>query len=135
MFNRPGGREFCRPCCRRSRSKACLPALIMGLLVAALLPGTAEVRAAPIPTNPIFTNNLRLRIPFHYDPTELKRLGAGEIRLYVSNDRGRTWQQSQTVKPDAGKFTFQAPGEGEYWFIVRSVDSRNREHPDQSDST
>jgi hypothetical protein len=99
---------------------------IAGLVMAA----QSLLHAAPIPTAPIHTNKLKFRIPFHYDSAELSRLGAREIRLYVSRDHGRTWQQIQAVTPDAGKFNFQAPSDGEYWFIVRTLDSKNHLHPD-----
>jgi hypothetical protein len=99
-------------------------------ILAGLIVGSAAVHAGPIPSSPIHTNKVRFRIPFHYDTEELKRLGAGEVRLYVSRDRGRDWQRVQAVTPDAGKFNFQASGDGEYWFIVRTLDAKNREHPD-----
>ena len=72
------------------------------------------------PATPVHTNKNKFRIPFKFDPAEMKALGAREVRLYVSRDRGGTWQQTQSVPPDSAKFQFQAPGEGEYWFIVRS---------------
>ena len=100
------------------------------LALAALLAGSARLSAAPIPTAPIHTNKNRFRIPFHYDSAELARLGAREIRLYVSRDRGATWKQVQAVAPDAGKFHFQSAGDGEYWFIVRTLDSKNHLHPE-----
>src|SRR5262249_42081556 len=34
------------------------------------------------------------------------------------------------VAPDAGKFNFEAPADGEFWFIVRTLDAKNRLHPD-----
>lgn len=95
---------------------------------------SSSALAGPIPSAPIYTNKLRFRIPFHYDAAELQRLGAKEIRLYVSRDQGRTWQQVQAVTPQAGKFNFQAPGDGEYWFIVRTLDSHNALHPDASNN-
>jgi hypothetical protein len=101
-------------------------------ILAGLLVGSAAVHAGPIPSSPIYTNKVRFRIPFHYDTEELKRLGAGEVRLYVSRDRGRGWQRTQALRPDAGKFNFQASGDGEYWFMVRTLDAKNREHPDAS---
>src|SRR5262249_28444908 len=51
-------------------------------------------------------------------------------RLYVSRDRGGSWKQVQAVAPDSGKFNFQSTGDGEYWFIVRTLDANNRLHPD-----
>lgn len=89
-----------------------------------------ETHAAPIPTAPVYTNKPRFRIPFRYDPAEMKGLGAKEVRLFVSNDRGGLWQQVQSVAPETGKFNFQAPSDGEYWFIVRTLDSKDRLHPD-----
>lgn len=100
------------------------------LALAAILAGGAGLAAPPIPTSPIHTNKVKFRIPFHYDAAELARLGAREIRLYVSRDRGASWKQVQGVAPDAGKFNFQSTGDGEYWFIVRTLDSNNRLHPD-----
>ncbi len=103
---------------------------IFGWFAGLLLAAHTLFAAAPIPTAPIHTNKVKFRITFHYDSAELSRLGAREIRLYVSRDRGRTWQQTQAVTPDAGKFNFQAPSDGEYWFIVRTLDAKNHLHPD-----
>ncbi len=85
--------------------------------------------AAPIPTAPIHTNKLKFRIPFHYDPAELSRLGARQIQLHVSRDHGQNWQPYQDVAPDAGKFSFDAQADGEYWFIVRTLDAKKNVHP------
>lgn len=82
------------------------------------------------PATPVHTNKTKFRIPFKFDAAEMQTLGAKEVRLYVSRDRGGTWHHAQTVAPDAGKFQFQAPGEGEYWFVVRTLDGQNRMHPD-----
>ncbi|MGE5194976.1 MAG: hypothetical protein ACM3U2_20990 [Deltaproteobacteria bacterium] len=103
---------------------------IVACFALAALGGAVRIDAAPIPTTPIYTSKLKFRIPFHYDSAELSRLGAREIRLYVSRDRGRGWQPVQTVTPDAGKFHFEAHADGEYWFIVRTLDAKNHLHPD-----
>jgi hypothetical protein len=82
------------------------------------------------PAAPVHTNKTKFRIPFKFDAAEMQALGAREVRLYVSRDRGGTWQHTQSVPPDAAKFQFQAPAEGEYWFVVRTLDGQNRMHPD-----
>ena len=87
-------------------------------------------QAAPIPTKPVYTNKTRFRIPYRFDAAEMQRLGSREIRLYVSVDAGQHWQHVQSVAPQQGKFEFQAPRDGEYWFAVKTVDSSNRLHPD-----
>ena len=97
--------------------------------------GFSSVPAAPIPTGPIHTANSRFRIPFRFDAAEMRRLGAREIRLFVSEDRGRTWKHAQSVAPNAGRFDHQAPHDGEFWFSVRTVDARGKLHPAQATMT
>lgn len=102
----------------------------MVVAVAATLGAATESHAGPNSLAPVYTNKTRFRIPFRYDAAELQSLGAREIRLLVSKDRGLTWNPVQTVSPDAGKFQFQAPGDGEYWFMVKTLDAQNRQYPD-----
>jgi hypothetical protein len=84
--------------------------------------------AAQLP-QPIYTNRPTFRIPFQFNPDEISRLGAREIRLYASGQRGAEWRHVQTVGPDAGKFNFKTSGDGEYWFTVQTVDRNNQLHP------
>jgi len=98
-------------------------AFIIGL--AAISGGPASAQEAPV-----FTKNTRFRIPYRYDADEMQKLGAKEIRLFVSYDQGSQWQFVNRVAPQAGKFEFEAPGDGEYWFAVRTVDFQNRLHPE-----
>ncbi|VAX38435.1 hypothetical protein MNBD_PLANCTO02-1246, partial [hydrothermal vent metagenome] len=75
------------------------------------------------------TKKNRFRIPYRYDQAEMRRLGASEIRLYVSTDKGTNWRKAQSVAPATGRFIFDAGSEQEYWFAVRTLDSRNQLHP------
>ncbi len=79
--------------------------------------------------NPVHTSRRSFRIPYQYDPSEISRLGAREIRLFVSVDRGVTWSHSQSVEPAAGRFEFQAANDGEFWFTVQTVDRDGQLHP------
>ena len=99
-------------------------------LVAAVTVGIPFVEAGPIPTAPTYTSKTRLRIPFHQDPEEIRRMGATAIRLFVSQDRGRSWTQAQSVATSARHFNFQAPADGEYWFGVKTVDRQGKLQPD-----
>lgn len=87
-----------------------------------------QPEAAQLP-QPIYTNRPTFRIPFQFNPDEISRLGAREIRLYASGERGAQWHHVQTVGPDAGKFNFKTSGDGEYWFTVQTVDRNNQLHP------
>ena len=80
--------------------------------------------------NAIYTNQPGFRIPYRFDQAEMRRLRAKEIRLFQSRNGGLEWQHVQTVAPDAGRFEFKAPADGEYWFAVRTVDGANQLHPD-----
>lgn len=85
----------------------------------------ARPATGPLP-EPVYTNQTAFRIPFRYDPQELARIGAKEIRLFVSVDRGQTWQHVQSVAPTTRHFDYRVLSDGEYWFAVRTLDAHNR---------
>jgi hypothetical protein len=51
------------------------------------------------------------------------------VSLYVSKDRGATWQKISEAKPDVKAFNYRAEADGEYWFAVRTVDRMGRAWP------
>jgi hypothetical protein len=79
--------------------------------------------------SPVFTNKVRFRIPFRYDAAEMRRLQASEVQLFLSIDQGTRWRMIDKVDPKGEHFDFLAPGDGEYWFAVRTLDAFNRLHP------
>jgi hypothetical protein len=81
-------------------------------------------------SEPVYTNQLRFRIPYQLDTEEISRLGATEIQLHVSTDDGHEWRHVGSVPPVAGKFTFDAAGDGSYAFAVRTLDREGRAHPE-----
>jgi hypothetical protein len=87
------------------------------------------VWAAPVTAQPVVTNKTRFRIPFRFDAAALERMNARELRLYVSSDAGTTWEMTQTIGVQSGKFEFQAPRDGEYRFAVKTLDAANQLHP------
>lgn len=92
---------------------------------------TAPLTAADAPTGkPLYTQKPRFRIPFQFDAAEMRRLGAVEIQLFTSTDHGDNWNREQSVEPTAGKFSFEAPGNGEYWFAVRTLDKNQNIFPE-----
>jgi hypothetical protein len=100
---------------------------IMGLLAAQVLPARSALAADPAAA--VFTNKVRFRIPFRYDPAEMQRLQAREVQLYVSTDHGLRWRMADRAEPRADHFDFLAPADGEYWFAVRTLDTFSRLHP------
>src|SRR5579872_6632765 len=89
----------------------------------------SHVWAADGAANAVFTNKVRFRIPFRYDAAEMQRLQAREVQLFVSTDHGGRWRMIDKVDPHNEHFDFLAPGDGEYWFAVRTLDAFNRLHP------
>lgn len=77
----------------------------------------------------LHTSRTAFRIPYQHDPREIARLGAREIQLHVSRDRGRQWFHMQSVEPQSGRFDFRAEADGEYWFAVRTIDRQGQMHP------
>lgn len=113
-------------CIRHSRVRL-LGTALAAIALAVL--GATEASAQMNSSQPVYTKSLRFRIPYRYDAQEMQRLGAREIRLFVSYDRGVRWQFVRSVSPETGKFDFDAPGDGEYWFAVRTLDGSNQLHP------
>jgi hypothetical protein len=104
-------------------------AVIVGVVV---IGGATECDADPISSQPVYTNKLRFRIPYRFDAAEMRKIRAREIRLYLSVNQGDRWELIQIVTPVAGHFDFQATGDGEYWFAVRTKDARGLLHPQQA---
>jgi hypothetical protein len=52
-----------------------------------------------------------------------------EVQLYVSDDRGQTWQKYATVRPEDKGFNFRADRDGLYWFTVRTVEIGGKATP------
>ncbi len=51
------------------------------------------------------------------------------MQLHVSENLGASWKLAAHVKPDAGRFTYRAMADGQYWFMVRTVDGSGRLQP------
>ena len=110
----------------RFRGLTAIVAVLALIVGGAYSHSTINAAALPKPTH---TNKSRFRIPFRFDANALQRMNAREIQLHVSRDHGETWEMTQTLSPDGGKFEFQAVGEGEFWFSVKTLDGRNQLHP------
>lgn len=78
---------------------------------------------------PIVTNKSRFRIPFKFDAAAMQKMDARELQLYVSRDQGANWELGQVIAPQTGRFDFQAPADGEYWFSVKTLDGAGQLHP------
>jgi len=58
-------------------------------------------------------------IPFSVDTLRSPR----EVQLYVSVDAGQTWKLYDRQKPESRHFQFRAGGDGQFWFVSRTIDA------------
>ena len=79
---------------------------------------------------PVVWRQLAFSIPFKVNPVTSPEEQPAQIRLYVSSNQGGRWDVAQTVSPQERSFTFRAGGNGEYWFLIRTVDRLGRITPD-----
>lgn len=101
---------------------------VFALMTACVALPTSTACAAG-PAKPVVTNKQRFRIPFKFDADALQRMNARELQLFVSRNRGGHWDMAQSIPAQAGKFEFQAPADGEYWFVVKTIDGQGQAHP------
>src|SRR6185369_7982456 len=71
---------------------------------------------------PLVWRQLAFSIPFKVNPTASPEEQPAQIRLYVSTNQGARWDAVQNVSPQERSFMFRAGGNGEYWFLIRTVD-------------
>ena len=75
---------------------------------------------------PHYVPKSEFRIPFNVDANNPRLL---EVRLYVSEDQGQTWQKAASAAPEQGGFRFRAERDGLYFFTVQTVDINGKASP------
>lgn len=112
-------------------SRASWTAIGLGLALAwgglAPRPAAAQGGASRVVGGIVYHNSRAFRIPFNI--AEADRARIREVQLFVSSDLGQTWKLAGKVMPDQLAFTFHAERDAEFWFSVRTLDSRNRLYP------
>jgi len=108
---------------------------ITKMLVLAAVGFPASVEPTPVATmpTPVATRQMLFAIPFQVERHEQSAEEPVEVQLYASADRGVTWHPYAKVAPTAQQFVFRAAADGEYWFVVRTLDRSGRLRPEQVD--
>jgi hypothetical protein len=96
------------------------------LLLLTVLPLFPAALRAQEPAEESYSRFRQFRIPFKAGPGA-ERLS--ELRLFVSTDQGRSWQQVDQVPAQAAEFRFFSSRDGVYWFTVQTVDKQGRATP------
>jgi hypothetical protein len=89
----------------------------------------APIAAAPATLpEPIYWKQHLFLIPYQWN-SAAEPAAALLVTLYVSKDRGASWQKISDAKPQVKAFNYRAEGDGEFWFAVRTLDNYGRSTP------
>lgn len=86
--------------------------------------------ALKLPDDVVVFNQRALAMPVKL--TDDRQGKVKELRLFVSDDRGRSWKQAGAYEPASDKVTFEAPKDGLYWFAVQLVLKDGTRLPDEA---
>ncbi len=96
---------------------------VLSFLLIVAGPGDAPMNGDSVVCSPHST----FRIPI--DLAAEERQGVSAIRLFVSEDQGRTWVRHSDGDPAMEVVTFRANQDGEYWFTIALVDRNGVQAP------
>jgi len=74
-------------------------------------------KEADLPSHEISARDIQIPVLVASD----RRKELKELRLCVSDDKGKKWQLSATIPPDKSAFHFVAQRDGEYWLAIQTV--------------
>ena len=82
-----------------------------------------SVRTCPRRAKTVSTNIQGFGIPFEIDRSDSSLI---EVQLYLSRDRGESWNFYGRQSTDKTSFPFRADADGEYWFALKTL-NRDRQ--------
>ena len=100
--------------------------LVVICTVNATMSGTVQAQSQPAQERIIYTRQSEFSIPFEMDPADRP---IREVRLYVSDDQGRTWRKYSTAVPEDKGFKFRTERDGMFWFTVQTSDVDGKVKP------
>jgi hypothetical protein len=111
---------------RRPDAGRLFAAVLAGLFATAI-GGAAQAQG--ISSNeprPFYWRERVFYIPFTVDPGDQR---IRQVKLFVSEDNGRTYQYVSSVVPGEKRFRYSARGDGWYWFTVQTEDQDGKLTP------
>ena len=98
--------------------------LLSGAIISAVSAANGTETTGPVAglAEPIYSRQSLFAIPFRMNPAHPSARNAAQVLLFVSTNRGQTWQSHSRTEPDKGQFVFRAGNDGEYWFLIRTAD-------------
>lgn len=102
-------------------------AVTIGFLLSCLLPLADNMDLKKEDDGVVYSPQRAFRIPL--DLTDAERRTVSAIRLYVSEDQGKTWFRHSDGAPDTRVVTFRATKDGSYWFSIALVGRDGKQSP------
>jgi len=102
---------------------------LLSVLAAQPAPPAPAPAAAPRLPAAVATRQYMFAVPFRVSPPAQPARQPVEVQLFVSGDRGTTWQLYSRTAPTQRQFLFRAAGDGEFWFAVRTLDRGGQLRP------
>ncbi len=97
------------------------------MLGSAICPAMAS--ASPDQPGRVVTRQAWFTIPFQVEPTQRADRQPVKVQLHLFDPVTGKWRLADEAAPDAGGFQFRAPEDGEYSFMVRTLDRAGRQRP------
>ena len=105
----------------------CLVALAGHVVSFAQIIPSQAYSGAALP-EPIYWKQQLFLIPYQWG-SAAEPGAARAVWLFLSKDRGASWQKISEAKPDVKAFNYRAEGDGEFWFAVRTFDKLGHAWP------
>ena len=87
------------------------------------------VESAEEPVHTVYQR--AFKVPVQLDPG--RRNEIEKVTLFVSTDRGVSWQRTSSIGPNETFFRYSAPTEGVYWFAVQiAMKDKTQESAEQT---
>lgn len=102
--------------------------VVTTLLAAMLTVAPAGVQLDKDADGVVYSRHLAFRIPLNLTDQDRERCKA--IRLFVSQDQGKTWVRHSDGSPDMKLVTFRAKQDGDFWFTLAIVMEDGTQQPD-----
>ena len=110
---------------RRVRERIAVVGL--GFTLACGTVALGQQSTAPPPAKVLWHRTRSFFIPVTVAPEH--RSVIREMILFVSDDAGASYRNAGRTTPTDPRFSFRAPRDGEYWFAIKTVDTRGKEYP------
>jgi hypothetical protein len=89
--------------------------------------GLAIAGDLSLPADVVEIQTRSIAIPVFVEPA--KQHDIESLRLFISQDRGKTWERQAECEPNQKQFTFTAPDDGLYWFAIQIVPKNGTPEP------